>query len=347
MVTIGVGTEKGAFFLRGQGEGSWSLEGPAHPGWRVTTFARTPSGGYLLGAASNWFGASIHRSGDLDSWEQIVDGPAWPEGGDRKLKNIWTITASGATLYAGVDDAGLFRSDDDGASWHGVEGFNEHETRPGWSPGAGGLAAHRILVDPADGDRMWVAVSAVGVLRTEDGGATWVLRDRGVDQAVPDEDHPTIGYCVHRIVADPADADRIWRQDHTGVYRTADGGDQWERIEAGLPAGFGFPIVRDAASGALFVVPQESDEHRMPVDGEFRVYRSTNEGDSWHASGSGLPGGKVYAGVLRDAMATDGSGGVYLGTTAGTFHFSGDRGDRWESLPHVFPRINSVAVLET
>ena len=344
MTTIGVGTEKGAFFLRSGP--SWKLEGPALPGWRVTTFGRAPSGDHLLGAASHWFGASIQRSRDLAAWDQVVEGPAWPEGGDRKLHNVWTITPVGSSLLAGVDDAGLFRSDDDGATWRGVESFNEHETRPGWVPGAGGLAAHRILVDPADHRRMWVAVSAVGVFRSDDGGATWVPRNDGVERTVPDADKPQIGFCVHRIVADPVDADRIWRQEHKGVFRTTDGGDHWERIEAGLPAGFGFPIVHDAASGALFVVPQESDEHRMPVGGEFRVYRSKDGGDSWHASGTGQPEGKLYAGVLRDAMTSDGAGGVYLGTTAGTFHYTRDGGDTWSSLSHVFPRINSVGVLD-
>ena len=346
MVTIGVGTEKGAFFLRSGAGSAWDLEGPAHRGWRVTTFGRSPSGDYLLGAGSNWFGASIHRSKDLEAWEQVVDAPAWPEGGGRALKNIWTIAAAGDVLFAGVDDAGLFRSDDDGITWRGVESFNEHETRPGWSPGAGGLAAHRILIDPADPSRMWVAVSAVGVFRTTDGAATWTRRDEGIDTTVPADEAPLVGYCVHRIVADPSDADRIWRQDHSGVYRTRDGGDHWEKIEHGLPAGFGFPIVRDAASGALFVVPQESDEQRMPVNGEFRVYRSSDDGDSWHQSGTGLPRGKIYAGVLRDAMDVDGVGGVYLGTTAGTVHVTRDGGETWAGLPHVFPRINSIAVLD-
>ena len=345
MVTIGVGTEKGAFFLRPEGA-SFAMEGPVQPGWRVTTFGRAPGGDYLLAAASGWFGAAIHRSPDLVSWEQVVHGPAWPEGGDSKLNSVWTIAGVGSVLYAGVDEAGLFRSDDDGTTWTGVESFNEHRTRPAWQPGAGGLAAHRILADPADLARMWVGVSAVGVFRSDDAGATWVPRNAGVEPAAPDEEIPEIGYCVHRIVADPGDADRIWRQDHRGVYRTDDGGDHWERIEKGLPAGFGFPIVHDATSGALFVVPQESDEHRMPVNGEFRVFRSTDGGDSWHPSGSGHPEGLMYAGVLRDAMDTDGAGGVYLGTTAGTVHFTRDGGDTWRALPDVLPRINSVVVLD-
>lgn len=345
MTTIGIGTVKGAFFVRGDGSG-WDLSGPQFKGWAVTTFGRSPSGDHLLATGSNWFGAAIHRSNDLGEWEQIVDGPAWPEGGDRKLNNVWTIATRDDTTYAAVDQAGLFRSDDDGASWQPVTAFNEHPTRPGWQPGFGGLAAHRLLFDPNDADRMWLGVSAVGVFRTEDGGDSWHLVNKGVTKPAPDPDDEEIGYCVHCLVADPDDPDTIWRQEHTGVYRTHDGGDSWERIEEGLPARFGFPIARDAASGALFVVPLESDEHRMPVGGEFRVYRSTDRGDSWHVSGEGHPEEPVYAGVLRDAVATDGSGGVYLGTTAGTIHVTRDGGDTWTALPQVLPRILSVGVLE-
>ena len=191
-----------------------------------------------------------------------------------------------------------------------------------------------------------MAVSAVGVFRSDDGGSSWKLCNQGVEITAPSDDFPEVGCCVHRIVADPGDADRIWRQDHSGVYRSRDGGDHWERIETGLPSRFGFPVVRDAASGALFVVPLESDQHRMPVDGRFRVFRSRDGGDSWHTSGTGHPAGEVYAGVLRDAMDTDGAGGVYLGTTAGTVHYTRDGGDTWQAMPHVLPRINSVVVLD-
>jgi hypothetical protein len=345
MTTVGIGTVKGAFFLRRNGAG-WDLEGPQFKGWAVTTFGRSPSGDHLLGTGSNWFGAAIHRSPDLEAWEQVVAGPAWPEGGDRKLNNIWTIVTNGDTAFAAVDEAGLFRSGDDGASWQPVTAFNEHPSRPGWQPGFGGLAAHRLLIDPEQPERMWLGVSAVGVFRTEDGGDSWHLKNRGVTKPAPDPDDAEIGYCVHCLVADPGDPETIWRQEHTGVYRTSDAGDSWERIEEGLPARFGFPIVRDDRSGALFVFPLESDEHRMPVDGEFRVYRSTDNGDTWHVSGEGHPDRPMYAGVLRDAMATDGEGGVYLGSTAGTIHLTRDGGDHWAALPQVLPRILSLAVLE-
>ncbi len=192
---------------------------------------------------------------------------------------------------------------------------------------------------------MWCAISAVGVFRTDDGGENWELKNQGVTVSSPDEQYD-IGYCVHGLVADPANADRIWRQDHSGVYRTSDGGDHWERIEQGLPASFGFPIARDRASGTLFVVPLESDEMRLPPGGRLRVYRSDDDGDNWEESGQGWPEGALYAGVLRGALATDqlDPGGVYLGTTSGTLHYSTDTGTTWQTLPWVLPRILSLSV---
>ncbi len=346
MTSIGIGTLKGAWFARNDGSG-WELDGPHLKGWQIGTFAKAPGGDHLLTTSSSWYGAAVHRSPDMGEWTQVVDGPSYGENGDRKLEAIWTIHRSGDSLFAGVAEAGLFRSDDDATTWHPVESFNEHETRPGWEPGFGGLAAHRILQDPQNLERMWVGVSAVGVFYSDDGGESWKLRNEGVHRPGPgNEEYPGIGYCIHCIVADPADADTIWRQDHTGVYRTTDGAQTWHRIENGLPAGFGFPIVRDAASGALFVIPLESDQYRLPVDGKFRVYRSTDGGDSWHESGTGMPDVPTYTGVLRDAMDTDGDGGVFFGTTGGDVWATQDGGDHWEKLPGMFPRINTVKVIE-
>jgi hypothetical protein len=345
MTTVGIGTEKGAFFLRRARRG-WDLSGPAFAGWRVTTFGRAPSGDHLLATGSGWFGAAIHRSPDLESWEQVVAGPGWPEGGDRRLNHVWTLERVDADLFAGVDDAGLFRSGDDGETWDPVPGFNEHPTRPHWLPGAGGLAAHCLLHHPSDPKRMWVGVSAVGVFHTDDGGASWVLRDEGVEATAPDDEHPEVGHCVHRLALHHDEPETLWRQDHQGVYRSIDGAESWQRIEDGLPSGFGFALAQDRGSGGLFVVPLESDERRMPNGGRFLVYRSVDGGDSWEPSGTGLPGEPCYAGVLRDALATDDAGGVYLGTTAGTVHVSVDAGERWETVPAVLPRILSVRVLE-
>jgi photosystem II stability/assembly factor-like uncharacterized protein len=344
---LGIGTMKGAWFARSDDRVSWQVDGPYLKGWEVTSFGQAPGGDYLLGTGSSWYGAAIHRSPDLTDWGQIVASPSYEGSEDRKLARIWTIATSGDRLYAGVADAGLFTSDDDATTWHPVPALNDHPTRSAWQPGLGGLALHRVLCHPSDPDRVWVAISAVGVFATEDGGATWELRNTGVTSAGPTEEHD-VGYCVHCITADPDDPDTIWRQDHKGVYRTSDGGRSWEKIQNGIPgAGFGFPVARDRASGRLFLVPLESDEYRMPVDGNLRVYRSEDRGDSWHASGTGLPHEPTYSGVLRGAMDVDGGepGGIYFGTTTGDVWASIDTGDSWFRLPGNYPRITSIKVL--
>lgn len=346
-VTVAVGTEKGAYLARSDGPRSeWDLEGPLFKGWRVTTFGEAGDGTYLVATASNWFGAALHRSSDLKEWTQIVAGPAWPEGGDRKLTQIWTLTRAGDHLYAGVDEAGLFHSADHGETWQPVDGLNEHHTRSAWEPGLGGLTAHRVIVDRTNQDRIWVAISAVGVFRSDDGGTTWLTKNAGMPAAVDAQEFDDIGHCVHGLVQDPTNPDRLYRQEHLGVFRTDDGGDQWERIEDGLPAGFGFPIVLDRESNRLFVVPLESDENRLPVDGAFRVYRSDDRGDSWRISGTGHPEAATFTAVLRGAMDTDQRGGIYLGTTAGKVMTTADAGDIWTTLPWTLPRILSVRVLE-
>ncbi len=347
-VTLAVGTEKGAYLLRSGDERSeWDLEGPLFKGWKVTAFGQTGSGDYLLATGSNWFGAALHRSPDLKEWTQIVDGPAWPEGGDRKLTQIWTLTQAGDHLFAGVDEAGLFRSVDHGETWQPVDGLNEHPTRPGWEPGLGGLTAHRVIVDRENPDRLWVAISAVGVFRSDDGGATWNTKNAGMPPTTEAQEFGDIGHCVHGLVQDPTDADRLYRQEHVGVFRTDNGGDSWDRIEDGLPAGFGFPIVHDQETNRLFIVPLESDENRLPVDGAFRVYRSDNGGDSWSISGTGHPEAATFTTVLRGAMDGDQRQGVYLGTTAGKVMTTADAGDSWTTLPWTLPRILSVRVLQS
>lgn len=340
MTTLAVGTEKGGWLLRRDGETAWEVEGPFFPGWRVTAFGRVADGAYLAGTASGWFGPGLHRSADLTAWEQVTPGPAFDEDGPR-LEQIWALdTDAQGRLYCGVAEAGVFTSDDHGETWAPCEGFNSHPTRHAWWPGAGGMCAHRLLFD---GARIWVAASAIGVFRSDDGGATFTPRNAGVAGPATEEE-PGIGYCVHAVVANHSQPDTIWRQDHTGVYRTEDGGGRWERIEHGLPAGFGFPILRDEASGALFVVPLESDERRLPVDGRFGAWRSTDGGDSWSLSGTGWPDEPTYTSVLRGAASTDSDGGVYLGTTGGEIWVTGDAGDHWERLPGSYPRIDALAV---
>ncbi|MDH3307408.1 MAG: exo-alpha-sialidase [Acidimicrobiia bacterium] len=341
-MTLAIGTEKGGFLLDHTAAG-WTVRPPLFPGWKVTAFGRAPSGEYLLAVGSNWFGAAIHRSRDLSTWDQVIAGPSY-EGLDRPLTQIWTLATQGTRIYAGVDEAGLFRSDDDGVTWQPVTGLNEHETRPGWVPGLGGLAAHRILTDPGNDDRIWCAISAVGLFRSDNGGETWDTKNHGIRQGLEIEDFDGIGFCVHSVTLDPDNPDHLWRQEHTGVFRSTDGGDSWEPIEKGLPAVFGMIMTRDHASGRLFVIPLESDERRLPVDGRFGVYRSDDNGDTWMPSGTGWPQEPTYTSVLRGAMTADQTGGIFLGTTGGQVWASADLGETWERLPLVVPRILTVAV---
>ncbi|HEY5564742.1 MAG TPA: exo-alpha-sialidase [Rhodothermia bacterium] len=341
MINLVVGTIKGAFvFTSDASRREWKLAREIFPGWTVTAIARTRSGRYLAGTGSFVYGATVQSSRDLEHWEQAPQSPAFLEGSDRRLDQIWCFNASGERIYSGVSEAGLFFSDDDGDHWSPVDGLNEHETRSDWVPGFGGLCAHAVLVDRNNPKRLWCGISAVGVFRSDDGGGTWTPKNEGVTPAVPDALHG-IGRCVHGLAIDPQNADRIFRQDHMGMYRTFDGADSWEKVETGLPSGFGFPIRRDDRTGTLFVFPQESGEYRMPPGRTFQVYRSRSDGDSWEPAGSGP---SSYAGVLRGAMAVDSLApcGVYVGTTSGTVHISPDAGDSWIILPFTLPRVLCV-----
>jgi hypothetical protein len=334
---LAIGTEKGGYIIDGEG----AVSGPLFPGWKVSSFGRTPDGNYLAGLGSNWFGAAVHRSPDLKDWTQIENGPTYGES--RPLNQMWTFHTVGDRIWAGVAEAGLFFSDDGGDSWQPVEGLNEHRTRPEWQPGFGGLCAHRILTK---GETMWVGISAVGVFRSDDGGETWELKNDGVPAAgVPDDSpRPEVGYCVHNLDHDPDDPQRMWRQDHMGVFRSYDGGDSWERIESGLPAGFGFVMRRDHASGRLFVLPLEADVNRVPIEGRFGAYLSEDGGDSWVPAGTGWPDAPTYTSVLRGAVAADGDGRIALGTTGGKVWLTEDAGDTWRELTPTFPRIEAVAI---
>ena len=255
IVTI-VGTEKGAFVCRSKGDRrDWTIEGPIFKGWRVTATARTPGGRYLVATASHVYGPALHASSDLENWRQVERRPAYAEGSDRKLNQIWTLHCTPERHYAGVDVAGLFTSEDDGESWTPVPGLNDHPTRNAWFPGAGGLCAHAVLVDPHRPERIWCGISAVGVWRSDDGGASWQAKNRGVHCVMEDRDTAEIGYCVHGLAHDPDDAGIIYRQDHTGMYRSRDAGDTWERIENGLPSWFGFPVVIDRRTKTLYAFP--------------------------------------------------------------------------------------------
>lgn len=344
LTKLAIGTEKGAYVLDDD-SGAWTVMGPIFPGWKVTAFGQAPDGTHLASVGSNWFGVGIHRSPDFRAWEQTESPPAWPEETERKMEQIWTFHTDGERVWAGVAHAGLFTSGDGGFTWEPVSGLNEHRTRSEWQPGLGGLCAHRVKID---GSRQWVAISAVGVFRSDDGGHTWEPKNDGVAPVgLPDDaPRPEVGYCVHCVAHDPENTQRIWRQDHSGVYRTNDGGDSWERIENGLPANFGFVMWRDDSSGRLFTIPLEADSNRVPVDGALRVYRSDDDGESWTVSGVGWSQAPQFTGVLRGAFDGDGSGRFAFGTTGGKVWITGDNGDSWDELEPSFPRIGALKVFD-
>jgi hypothetical protein len=344
MTRIAVGTDKGAYVLEGSGD-AWSVEGPLFPGWKVTAFGRASDGSHLATVGSNWFGIGIHASADFRDWKQTDSPPSWHEGGDRKMDQVWVVHDDGARLWAGVSEAGLFTSTDNGLTWDPVKGLNEHESRPEWMPGFGGLCAHRILTA---GDQIWVGISAVGVFRSDDAGASWSLKNDGVPPVgVPENvPRPDVGYCVHGLAHDPRSPQNIWRQDHAGMFRTVDSGDKWERIENGLPSGFGFVIWRDDGSGRLFTIPLTGDENRIPVNGELRAYISDDDGDSWQVAGSGWSAAPQYTGVLRGAFDGDNQGVFCFGTNSGKVWFTGDNGASWQELEPSFPRIGAVRIIQ-
>lgn len=349
-VSLLAGTRKGAFVLESDADrDEWTVHGPHLAGWKIADLYYDRPAERLYAAVGHFvYGSTVQWSDDLGkNWEQAAESPAYPEESDRELNQVWTIVPSPHdpdTLYAGVDEAGLFVSRDRGDTWSAVSGLNDHGTRDQWFPGKGGLCLHSILVDPDDPDRMWVGISAVGVFRTVDGGDTWTLQNDGLELVDQDLAEGPVGSCVHRVVLDPTDPDRLFQQNHRGVFRSADGADTWERIDEGLPSTFGFPmVVHPSDPGTLYTVPLESDERRMAIDGRPAVYRSSDAGTSWERIVTGLPG-RAWVTVLRQAMAVDtlDPAGVYVGTTGGDVYASNDAGDSWTPIDCRLPRIFSL-----
>ena len=356
-VCLMVSTEKGLFLLNGDlSREHWEVLPPALKGWKVNYCTIDPRTGIMYAAVGHYvYGPTIQISRDRGrTWEQQEHGPVFGKESTSKLKNIWTIVpgldSEPGTLYAGTDDAGLFVSRDGGAHWEELTAISEHPTRAEWMGGAGGMCLHSILLDKDRPGRILVGISAVGVLRTADGGATFAPRNEGMPIIIEGENHKCVGSCVHALVQDPAVPDRIYQQNHQGVLRTADGGDHWERIETGLPSVFGFPMVIDPQdSSTLYIIPQEADEYRIFENGLPMVYRTRDRGDHWEPLRKGLPE-NCYSGVLRHAMAADTceSPGLYFGTSGGQLFYSLDRAESWRALPCSLPRISAVraAVLE-
>ena len=355
-VRLLIGTARGAFIYHADADRKdWTLTGPHLDGWEVYSLHGDAAAGRVFAGTSSYvYGPTLRVSDDLGStWRQIESGPRYSKESGHRLKHIWQIVpsphgpGSNNTLYAGVDEAGLFVSRDGGENWSEVEGLTRHPTRPHWSPGGGGLCLHTILPDPANPNRMWVAVSAAGAFRTDDGGETWQVCNKGLPSLATGEDPgQNVCHCVHKMLLDPAGSGTLFMQYHGGVFRSTDAGDSWARIESGLPGNFGFPMAA-TKSGRLFVVPLDSDERRHVPGGRLRVYRSADGGGAWQATGPGLPDEPHYVGVLRDAMTTDrlDPPGVYFGTTMGEVFCSRDDGESWTRLPGQLPRVTTVKTM--
>ncbi len=349
-----VGTPKGTFILDGTAERrTWVVRGPLCDGWAIHDVSVDASTGAILaGGASAWYGAAIWRSGDLGAtWTHSSEGLTYGDDGP-KLETVWNVTAANGVIYAGVEPAGLFRSLDDGATWQHVDGLTNHATRSEWQPGAGGLILHSIVPHRTDPDRVWVAISAAGAFETQDGGMTWETRNGGVRADFAPVQYPEFGQCVHKLVMAADGGEHLYQQNHCGVYRSGDGGRNWEEITAGLPSEFGFPMAahpRDPLT--VWTIPLNGAEKgRFVPEASAGVWRTNDGGESWQRAADGLPQKSAFISVLREAMAVDRLDpvGVYFGTASGQVYGSADEGRSWELLADNLPPIWSVeaAVLD-
>ncbi|WP_342241928.1 WD40/YVTN/BNR-like repeat-containing protein [Inquilinus sp. OTU3971] len=352
-ILILVGTKKGAFIAESDpARRSWRLRGPFCETWPINHVVADPASGTIYGAGGNeWFGPAVWKSTDLgETWTHSSDGLAYAEG-QEPIKAVWSLCVRNGRVYAGVQPAGLFHSDDGGQSWSHVEGLQRHPTRPEWSPGGAGLILHSLVLHPDDPGKIWVGISAAGVFHTADGGETWETRNRGTraDFMPEDQRYPEFGQCVHCLVMAPGKTERLYQQNHCGMYRSDDGGRRWDSIEAGLPSSFGFPAAahpRDADT--LFLLPLNGDiKGRFVPDGRAAVWRTRDGGASWQDLRRGLPQENAYFGVLRQAMATDrlDPAGVYFGTSGGALFASADEGESWDCIAQHLPSILSVETL--
>jgi photosystem II stability/assembly factor-like uncharacterized protein len=364
-VRVLVGTRKGAFVLTSDGKREkWDVSGPHFAGWEVYHVKGSPAEPQRLYASqsSGWFGQLIQRSDDGGkTWDQMgnkfeYDGVPgthqWYDGTPHpwEFARVWHLEPSLTdpdTVYAGVEDAALFRSVDGGQEWQELSGLRDHDTGPQWQPGAGGMCLHSIILDPTNADRMYVAISAAGAFRSDDAGESWRPITRGLkSDGIPDPD-ANVGHCVHRIAIHPSRPDVLFMQKHWDVMRSDDAGESWYEISGDLPTDFGFPIdVHAHEPETIYVVPITSDSLHYPPEGKLRVYRSRTGGNEWEPLTKGLPQKDCYLNVLRDAMAVDSldSCGIYFGTSGGQVYASPDAGDSWSPIVRDLPAVLSVEV---
>src|SRR5258708_4997348 len=384
-VRVLVGTHKGAFILTADGKREkWDVSGPHFAGWEMEQlkgWGGDPNRIYAS-ETSGWFGQIIQRSDDGGkTWHQpgtppgeaaapagppkaesnkfVYDAAAapltthqWYDGTQHpwEFKRVWHIEPSLTdpdTVYAGVEDAAIFRSTDGGQNWQELSGLRGHGTGPKWQPGAGGMCLHTIILDPSNPQRIFIAISAAGAFRTDDGGKTWKPINRGLkSQYIPDP-NAEIGHCVHHVAMNPKRPGVLFMQKHWDVMRSDDAGDNWKEVSGNLPTDFGFVIdVHAHEPETVYVVPIKSDSEHFVPDGKLRVFRSRTGGNEWEALTKGLPQRDCYLNVLRDAMAVDtlDSCGVYFGTSGGQVYASNNAGDSWSPIVRDLPPVLSVEV---
>jgi len=364
-VRLLVGTHKGAFILTSdERRERWNVDGPQFTGWdvyHVKGSSVDPNRVYAS-QSRGWFGQVVQRSDDGGkSWEPAgnefkyegaINTHKWYDNSDHPydFTRVWHLEPSltdADTVYAGVEDAALFKSTDAGKSWEELDALRHHPTAPSWAPGAGGLCLHTIIQDPKNPDRLVTAISSAGAFRTDDGGKTWAPINKGLrSNYIPDED-AEVGHCVHHIAMHPSRPNVLFMQKHWDVMRSDNGGDSWTEVSGNLPTDFGFVIdVHAHEPETIYVVPIKSDSDHFVPDGKLRVYRSRSGGNEWEALTKGLPQKDCYVNVLRDAMTVDNleSCGVYFGTTAGEVYASNDAGDSWKPIVQNLPAVLSVEV---
>jgi photosystem II stability/assembly factor-like uncharacterized protein len=384
-VRVLAGTRKGAFILTSDGKREkWEVSGPHFAGWEIYHMKGSPvdPDRLYVSQTSGWFGQIIQRSDDGGkTWHQPgtpkgeVPAPGGaPKGESNKFaydasgapltthqwydgtqhpwefKRVWHLEPSltdADTVYAGVEDAAIFRTTDGGQNWQELPGLRGHGTGPNWQPGAGGMCLHTIILDPKEPNRIYIAISAAGAFRTDDGGKSWKPINRGLrSQYIPDP-NAEIGHCVHHIAMNPSRPGVLFMQKHWDVMRSDDAGDNWREVSGNLPTDFGFVIdIHAHEPETIYVVPIKSDSEHYVHDARLRVYRSKTGGNEWEALTKGLPQKDCYVNVLRDAMAVDSLDkcGVYFGTTGGQVYASADAGDSWNPIVRDLPAVLSVEV---
>ena len=364
-VRVLVGTKKGGFVLTSDGARKhWKIDGPHFTGWEIYHMKASPADPNRIYASqsSGWFGQVVNRSNDGGkTWEAVdntfsyatVPGThQWYDGTPHpwEFKRVWHFEPSMTdpdTVFAGVEDAAMFKTTNGGKSWQELKGLREHGTGPKWAPGAGGMCLHTILLDPKNPQRMYIAISAAGAFRTDDGGGSWKAINQGLrSNHIPD---PTaeVGHCVHHIAMHGSRPNTLFMQKHWDVMRSDNAGDTWTEVSGNLPTDFGFVIdVHAHEPETIYVVPITSDAHHFVMDGKLRVYRSRTGGNEWEPLTKGLPQENCYVNVLRDAMAVDSldSCGIYFGTTGGQVYCSSDAGDSWTAITRDLPAVLSVEV---